>query len=141
MAIAEQGRAVVPKVSVLLVDDDDDVRYFARAALDIDGRFDVVGEGSDGREAVLLVEHLHPDVVVLDLEMPWLSGAEAIPEIRRVSPATLVVVWTVDPCGLRAADALALGATVVLDKAACNAAALGHSLIALVRESSGRPAD
>jgi DNA-binding NarL/FixJ family response regulator len=79
--------------------------------------------------------------VVLDLEMPWLSGAEAIPEIRRVSPATLVVVWTVDPCGLRAADALALGATGVLDKAACNAAALGHSLIALVRESSGRPAD
>lgn len=104
------------ETSVLLIDDQADIRFIARTQLDLDVRFRVVAEGGDGREAVRLAAACRPDVVLLDLEMPWLDGAEAVPLIRRASPGSLIVVWTVAPVGVRVDDAMALGASVVLDK-------------------------
>jgi DNA-binding NarL/FixJ family response regulator len=55
---------------------------------------DVVGEARDGHEAVRLVERLHPDVVLMDIRMPRLSGIEATRHIMRTAPATRIVMLT-----------------------------------------------
>ena len=104
------------RVRVLLVDDEDDMRLLARSALEDDGRYEIVGEGVNGAEAIVLATQQQPDVVLLDLEMPWLHGAEAVPHIRDASPSTFIALWTVAPHSPRTAEALALGASVVIDK-------------------------
>ena len=81
---------------VLLVDDEADLRRLARVVLDLDGRWLVVGEASDGAAAVELASRTHPDVVLLDLEMPWLDGAEALPGILHAAPGAVIAVWTSD---------------------------------------------
>ncbi|MGH9266760.1 MAG: EAL domain-containing protein, partial [Acidimicrobiales bacterium] len=67
---------------VLLVDDDRDLRTLFRLVLEDHGGFDVVGEATDGREAVALARHFQPDVVLLDLAMPGLGGLEALPLLQ-----------------------------------------------------------
>ena len=76
----------------------------------------IVAEAANGMEAIEAAEREQPDVVLLDLEMPWMSGAECMPELLRVSPKTTVVIWTVEPEGARARSAKELGALAVLDK-------------------------
>lgn len=104
-------------VRVLLVDDDEVVRALARGYLELDGRFEVVGEGANGFDAVDIARREQPDLVLLDLEMPWLNGAEAVPGIRRQAAGAVIVLWTVAPESARAHEALGLGASVVMDKA------------------------
>ena len=76
---------------VLIVDDTAEIRALVRLVLDRAGH-DVVGEGVDGREAIALAASLNPDVVVLDVRMPHMTGLEALPIIRRSAPNAKVVV-------------------------------------------------
>jgi two-component system, NarL family, response regulator NreC len=78
---------------VLLADDHQIVRQGFRAILERAG-FEVVGEGTNGREAVELAGALNPDVVVLDLMMPQLNGLEAAREILQGRPGTRIVLLT-----------------------------------------------
>ena len=78
--------------SVLVVEDDADVRAVVTALLDFDGGFEVAGEAPDGAAGISMAEHLRPDVVLLDLAMPVMDGLTALPEILRVAPETQVVV-------------------------------------------------
>lgn len=127
------GEGGVPEVpTVLIVDDDQDVRDMARSALEIDGRFEIVAEGIDGWEAIRLAADHQPDLVLLDLEMPWLNGAEAVPHIRAAAPATLIALWTVAPESARADEALAMGASAVLDKSMFSAGSLASRLADLL---------
>jgi DNA-binding NarL/FixJ family response regulator len=80
-------------VRVLLVDDHPITRT-ALAALLGQHDFSVVGEASDGEEAVELARRLSPQLVLLDLSMPGLSGLEALPKIRDAAPECEVVVLT-----------------------------------------------
>jgi len=80
-------------VRILLVDDHPITRT-ALAALLAQHDFDVVGEASDGEEAVELARRLAPQLVLLDLSMPGLSGLEALPKIRDAAPECEVVVLT-----------------------------------------------
>lgn len=80
------------KIRVLIVDDVADLRMMVRIALEVDGRFRIVGEAGDGIEAVELANRLKPDVVVLDISMPHMDGLEAIPEIHRRSPESRILV-------------------------------------------------
>ena len=66
--------------TVLIVDDHPSFRATARALLEADG-FDVVGEARDGREGVELATRLHPDVVLLDVQLPDSTGFEVAAEI------------------------------------------------------------
>ena len=78
---------------VLLADDHAILRDGLRAVLEDEG-FEVVGEASDGQEAILLSEKLAPDIAVLDISMPVLNGIDAAREIRRTSPNTKIIVLT-----------------------------------------------
>ena len=81
------------RLKVLIVDDEPDVRMLLRLQLDQAG-FEVVGEATDGQEAVDLASREHPDAVVLDLLMPRVSGFEAIPQLRRAVPGVGIVAYT-----------------------------------------------
>jgi DNA-binding NarL/FixJ family response regulator len=78
---------------VLLAEDEQIVRQGVRALLEQAG-FEVVGEASDGREAIRLAEELRPDIAILDLAMPNMNGASAARELARVSPGIRTVVLT-----------------------------------------------
>lgn len=80
-------------VRVLLADDHAIVRQGLRAVLEQEG-FEIVGEASNGREAIELCERLHPEVVVLDVSMPLLNGIDAAHEITRKHPRTKAVLLT-----------------------------------------------
>jgi two-component system, NarL family, response regulator NreC len=81
-------------IRILLADDHAVMRSGLRALLQQQEDFQVVGEASDGREAVAMSEALKPDVVVMDLTMPNLNGTEASRQITTKQPETAVVVLT-----------------------------------------------
>lgn len=82
------------KISVLIADDHPVVRQGLRTFLELLPDVELVGEATDGEEAVSKVQELLPDVVLMDLVMPQLDGIEAIRRIRTVSPSTQVLVLT-----------------------------------------------
>ena len=82
-----------PRLRVLVADDEPDVRMLLQLQLEQVG-FDVVGEAADGGEAAELAATTSPDVVVLDLMMPQVSGLEAIALIRRAAPGVGIVAYT-----------------------------------------------
>jgi len=103
-------------IRVLVADDTATMRLLLRRTLEASKAFEVVGEASDGAEAVDLAATLQPDMVLLDLSMPVLGGMEAIPRICRCAPDTRVVVlssFTPDHMG---AQAVAKGAAAFLEK-------------------------
>jgi PAS domain S-box-containing protein len=81
-------------VRVLLVDDHAMFREGLRLVLDAQSGFAVIGEAEDGRQALKLVERLQPDVVVMDVAMPRLNGADATLQIKRRFPDVKVVILT-----------------------------------------------
>jgi DNA-binding NarL/FixJ family response regulator len=80
---------------LLIVDDVSQVRVDLRTLLPLAGDIEIVGEAANGLEAVRQVDVLHPDVVLMDLEMPVMSGYEAARQIKGQSPACRVIALTV----------------------------------------------
>ena len=80
---------------LVIVDDVAQVRKDLRTALTLAGGIDVVGEASDGQEAIELAALLKPDVILMDLEMPVLDGYQAARRVRARCPACRVVALTV----------------------------------------------
>lgn len=82
------------KISVMLVDDHAIVRQGLRTYLELQPDIQVVGEASDGKQAVTLVRDLLPDVVLMDLVMPQMDGVEATREMTSIAPSVRVIVLT-----------------------------------------------
>ena len=80
------------KIRIVMADDHDVVRLGISALLSTVEGFEVVGQGSDGEEAVAAVKKFNPDVVILDLEMPKMSGVEAAKIIKLKFPKTKILI-------------------------------------------------
>jgi len=80
---------------VLIVDDILEVRRDLRTLLSLSGDIEVVGEAANGQEAICQVEALHPDVVLLDLDMPVLDGYQAASQIKARFPSCQIIALTV----------------------------------------------
>jgi two-component system response regulator DegU len=79
----------------LIADDHDVVRAGVRHILETQDDWEVVGEASNGADAVRLSELLHPDAVVMDITMPVMSGLQATTEITHKQPHSNVLILTV----------------------------------------------
>lgn len=77
---------------VVLVDDDPPLRFALTKLLDHHGGYEVVGEADNGQQGIEMVVEMQPDIVVLDLMMPTVSGGDALPTLVRRCPRTMVVV-------------------------------------------------
>ncbi len=85
---------VTARIRVLLVDDHEVVRRGLRGFLELQDDIEIVGEASDGAQAITLADELRPDVVLMDLLMPNVDGVTAIGAIRQRQPETDVVAVT-----------------------------------------------
>ena len=86
--------AEAPPIRVLVVDDHFVVRKGTAACLVQEDDIDVVGEATNGREAVEAASRLRPDVILMDLQMPEMDGGEATREILQLLPATRILLMT-----------------------------------------------
>jgi DNA-binding NarL/FixJ family response regulator len=83
------------EINLLIVDDLEHVRQGLRTILELAGDLKVVGEASNGLEAIQLVNQLRPDVVLMDLVMPQIDGLEATQRIKAQHPETGVVMISI----------------------------------------------
>jgi DNA-binding NarL/FixJ family response regulator len=88
-------QASITTIRVLIADDHAVVREGIRHVLSTDEEFEVVGEAANGADAVALAQSLAPDVVVLDISMPGLSGLDAAARIRASVPHTCVLMLSI----------------------------------------------
>lgn len=140
---------------VLLVDDHEIYRAGLRGLLEEAG-IDIVGEAATGEAALQLVEEKHPNVVIMDLNMPGIGGIEATRQITMVAPLARVIMLTVSSAAPDITDAVLAGACGYLLKSATtqeivsgiSAAARGDALLSpsvaaklleRVREQPARP--
>jgi DNA-binding NarL/FixJ family response regulator len=83
------------KVRIVLAEDHTILREGLRALLTTDPDFEIIGEVADGREAVRFVEKQIPDLILMDLSMPRMTGMDAIREIKKRYPQTKIIALTV----------------------------------------------
>jgi DNA-binding NarL/FixJ family response regulator len=108
-------------IRILVADDHPMLREGLVGVLSTQPDFEVVGEASDGAEAVRLAESLHPDVILLDLEMPGTDGVAALEGLRDAGSEARAVVFTAYDTDERILGALRAGARGYLLKGASRA--------------------
>jgi len=118
-------------ISIILADDHPLMRRGMRWLLEPEQDLSIVGMAADGLETVRLVERLKPDVLVMDLMMPGLSGLEALRVVRERSPRTRTVILSMYSSNAAVAQALQNGATGYVLKG-CNE----EDLVRAVREAA-----
>jgi DNA-binding NarL/FixJ family response regulator len=118
--------------TIVLADDHPLVRQGLRAVFDSTDDLDVVAEADNGHEAVRQCVELHPDVVLMDLQMPGLHGIDATAQLRTAAPETAVLVLTMFDDDDTVFAAVAAGAAGYLLKGAD-----GADIIAAVRAAAG----
>jgi CheY-like chemotaxis protein len=106
----EEGGARMSSVRVLLVDDFEAWRRIVCSTLGKNLELQVVGEASDGLEAVHKAKELQPDLIVLDLGLPKMNGLEAARQIRKVAPKSKILFLTQESSADVVQEALSSGA-------------------------------
>jgi DNA-binding NarL/FixJ family response regulator len=141
----ETGPVIVNKVRVLLADDHEGV--LARVRTVLDGEFDIVGVVNNGRDAIVEVRHLDPDVLVIDISMPILDGLRAV-SLLGDNRRAKVVFLTLHNDRAFVADAFSAGASAYVIKSdittdlapAIRAALEGHRYISRsIASTNGTP--
>ena len=108
----------MPDITVLLADDHSLVRKGFRRLLEDEQGIQVVGEASDGSEAIRLAQQLKPQVIVMDMAMPGLNGMQATIEILKVLPKTAILILSMYPEENYVRNALSAGAKGYILKSA-----------------------
>lgn len=108
------------EIRVLLADDHPVLRTGLRTLLEQEPDMRVVGEASDGREAVMLAQRLRPDVIIMDISMPGVDGLEATRQIRALDLPAQVLILTVHAQQRYLFPVLKAGAAGYLNKTAAD---------------------
>lgn len=133
------------KPRILLVDDSVLMRTIIGDIVRADDELELVGAAENGRVALDMVKALKPDVVLLDIEMPEMSGLEAMEHLSLMSRAKVIIISSVAQIGsAEANEARALGAEEIIAKPSGTmsldlAHKKGHDIIAAIRRATGLP--
>ena len=120
---------------VLVVDDHELTRFSLKLALQSQKNIQLVGLASNGREAIEMVERHHPDVIILDLQMPVMDGLSASTHIKNMEPKTQIIAYS----SVEDPQVEVMTQTARID-AFCKKDAATQDLIALVKELGERAA-
>jgi two-component system response regulator NreC len=116
------------KIKILLVDDHAIMRDGIKALLSIYDDIEVVGEASEGREAIEMARELNPDVVVMDISMPGMDGLEVTRRLTKRNPGMKVIILTQHDNREYILSAIKVGAAGYIPKKA-----LGSDLVSAIR--------
>ena len=119
------------KTQILLVDDHSVVRMGLAAIINLEPDLHVCGEAKNGEEAVKLVSKLTPDVIIMDLMMPKLNGAEATSAIKNACPDSKILILTTFATSIEISNALNAGATGAATKDLTN-----QELVEVIRKTA-----
>jgi two-component system, NarL family, response regulator NreC len=97
-------------VKILLVDDHPMIRHGFQSLFKNVDDFQIVGEASDGLEALRELDLKKPDILVIDLMMPNLNGLEVLPQVKKLSPATRTIIFSMQSADVYVLEALRAGA-------------------------------
>lgn len=103
-------------IRVMLVDDQPAVREGLKMRLALESDVEVVAEAGDGATALALAHTERPDLIVMDVELPGMDGIAATAELRRIAPASAVVVLSIHEDAQTRARAQAAGAAAFVGK-------------------------
>lgn len=103
-------------IRLMLVDDQPSIRQGLRMRLTVEPDMTVVGEASNGREAITLVQQLAPDIVLMDVEMPEMDGIAATVVIRASTPQSAVIMLSIHDDVSTRTHAHAAGAAAFVTK-------------------------
>ncbi len=106
----------VSMIRLVLVDDQATVRQGLKMRLLLEPDISVVGEASSGKDALVLVQQLRPDVVLMDIEMPDTDGIAATTALHRIVPQSATVMLSIHSDSITRARAQSAGAKAFVEK-------------------------
>jgi DNA-binding NarL/FixJ family response regulator len=104
--------------TILIADDHDAFRHALCEALKRESDFEVCGEARDGQDAVDQAQHLHPDLVIMDLSMPVMNGLDASRALKKLMPSVPIILFTLNVYPFLEVEAQAAGIAAVVSKSA-----------------------
>lgn len=110
------GTTAPPSFRIAICDDVAEFRRVLELLLEVEHDFTIVGQASNGREAIELVTKVDVDVLLLDVAMPIMDGMEALPHVVEASPATSVIMLTGFGTAAKRRRAKELGAAGYVEK-------------------------
>ncbi len=124
------------KKRVLIVDDNFAVRSMVRQVFELEPEFEVSGEAENGIEALQKAATLKPDLIILDLSMPLMTGLDAAPQLMEILPAARIILFTVEEGNEveRLARVGGIHAVVSKQQVASELVSQAHALLAFLNQ-------
>jgi DNA-binding NarL/FixJ family response regulator len=111
LSYSHKGTAAMPPIRLLLVEDHEVARRSIRSVLSGNPNIEVIGETSEGEQAITKADELHPDVILLDISLPGISGIAAARSIIKIAPKSRIIFVSQHDSVRVAKDALSIGAS------------------------------